>query len=298
MNIAIMGAGAVGTYFGALLAQAGHAVTLIGREAHVAAIRAQGVLLESGGRQARIALGASTQAEAVRGADLVLCCVKSADTLAAARAMAPHLAPTARVLSLQNGLGNAETLAQALPGQAIAAVLVYAAVGLGGPGHVIHRGGGELVMAADALDAAASAAFRDAGIPVRLSDNLAGEQWTKLALNCCWNALSAITQQNYGQLWRNSHVEPLLRDILRECLAVAAAEGVGLAQDPWPAIVRVAQQMPGQTSSTAQDLARQRASEIDQLNGHVVRRGEAHGIPTPANRALHALVKLLEAQHG
>jgi 2-dehydropantoate 2-reductase len=118
-----------------------------------------------------------------------------------------------------------------------------------------------------------------------------------LLLNCAWNALSAITQLPYGRLAQREGVQALQRDVMDECLAVARAEGVTLPGDApsqWQAITALAQAIPEQRSSTAQDLARGRATEIDHLNGHVVRRGQAHGMATPANRALHTLVKLME----
>jgi len=293
MKIAILGAGAVGSYYGALLALASHEVVLIGRAPHVEAIHQHGLLLERDGDIQPVALQASCSPAALSGADLVLCCVKSPDTAEAASAMAPHLALGARVLSLQNGIDNAATLQNRLSHQ-VAAAVVYTAVGMAGPGHVTHRGGGELVLAADALDETSFSAFQAAGIPRRLSTNMAGELWLKLILNCAWNALSAISQMSYGKLWPADGVQVMMRSVVDECLAVAAAEGIQLADEIWPAIERIAHTMPDQTSSTAQDLARQRPTEIDHLNGAILRRAAAHGIDVPANRMLHMRVRQLE----
>ena len=113
-------------------------------------------------------------------------------------------------------------------------------------------------------------------------------------LNCAWNALSALSQQPYGVLAQSPGVPAVMRDVVAECRAVAAAEGVTLPEGVEDAVRRIGETMPGQTSSTAQDLARGRRSEIDHLNGLVVRLGEAHGVPTPANRVLHVLVRLVE----
>jgi len=132
-------------------------------------------------------------------------------------------------------------------------------------------------------------------VPVQVSGNVAGALWAKLILNCAYNALSAITQLPYGRLVRGDGVETVMREVVAECLAVAQASGVQVPDDVWTAVERIAQTMPAQTSSTAQDLARRRHSEIDHLNGLVVRKGEALGIATPANRVLHTLVKLIEA---
>jgi 2-dehydropantoate 2-reductase len=298
MRIAVMGAGAVGCYYGGMLARAGHAVTLIGRAAHVEPMQRDGLLLDTVSFRARVPVQASTNAAAVRGTQLVLVCVKSTDTDEAGAQLAPHLGADTLVFSLQNGVANAGRL-QAVLQHEVAPALVYVAAEMAGPGHVKHHGRGELVIGPSAHSEAIMALFVAAGVPVEVSGNVIGALWAKLILNCAWNALSAITQLPYGQLAQGAGVQALQHDVLNECLAVARAEGVTLpgdAQAMWATIETIAHTMPNQRSSTAQDLARGRRSEIDHLNGHVVRRGEAHGIATPANRALHTLVKLLEAR--
>jgi 2-dehydropantoate 2-reductase len=138
--------------------------------------------------------------------------------------------------------------------------------------------------------------FAAAGVPVQVSDNVAGALWTKLILNCAYNALSAITQLPYGRLVQGEGINDVMRDVVQECLAVAQAEGVTVPGDIWQAVELIARTMSAQFSSTAQDLARHKHSEIDHLNGHVLRRGEALGIATPVNRVLHSVVKLLEGR--
>ena len=295
MKIAVMGAGAVGCYYGGMLARAGHEVVLIGRPQHVEAVQRDGLLLDTQAFREHVRMQASTDASAVGGAKLVLCCVKSTDTATAAAEMAPHLEPDALVLSLQNGVDNAERL-QALLGREVGPAVVYVATEMAGPGHVKHHGRGELVIGPSAASDDLVALFAGAGVPVQVSANVAGALWAKLILNCAYNALSAITQLPYGRLVAGEGVEDVMRDAVRECLAVAEAEGVGVPGDTWDAIVRIGRTMPMQFSSTAQDLARGKRSEIDHLNGFVLRRGEAHGIATPVNRVLHSLVKLLEGR--
>ncbi|MBI2307468.1 MAG: 2-dehydropantoate 2-reductase [Rhodocyclales bacterium] len=299
MKIAIMGAGAVGCYYGGMLARAGHDVVLVGRPQHVDAIRRQGLFMDTRTFQEHVAVGAGTDAAAVRGAGIVLCCVKSTDTQDAARAMAPHLAADALVLSLQNGVDNAGQLQAELAQRQvrmvrIAPAVVYVATEMAGPGHVKHHGRGELVVGPATLGDEQARQFVAAGIPIVVSDNVAGALWSKLILNCAWNALSAITQLPYGALWQAAGVQAVMRDAVAECLAVAHAEGIVVPGNAWDNIVRIAETMPGQLSSTAQDLARKKRSEIDHLNGYVVRKGEAHGLATPVNRTLHTLVKVME----
>ncbi|MDA8259565.1 MAG: 2-dehydropantoate 2-reductase [Betaproteobacteria bacterium] len=295
MKIAVMGAGAVGCYYGGMLARAGNEVTLIGRPRHVAAVRRDGLLLDTQSFREQVPLQAATDADGIAGARLVLCCVKSTDTETAAAEMAPHLAAGATVLSLQNGVDNAERLRARL-GREVLPAVVYVAAEMAGPGHVRHRGRGELVIGPSAASRDLVALFAAADVPVQISDNVAGALWAKLILNCAYNALSAITQLPYGRLVQGAGVEDVMRDAVQECLAVASADGVSVSGDVREAVQRIARSMPDQLSSTAQDLARHKPSEIDYLNGHVLRRGAALGIATPVNRVLYTLVKLLESR--
>jgi 2-dehydropantoate 2-reductase len=288
-----MGAGAVGCYYGAMLARAGHKVTLIGRAQHVQAAQRSGLRLETNTFNEAVRLQASTDPGAVRGADLVLFSVKSNDTESAGQAVAAHLGSDTAILTLQNGVDNAERLAATLGRDVIPAV-VYVAVEMAGPGHVRHHGRGELVIGPSESSKAIVAAFAAAGVPVEISGNVAGALWAKLIVNCAYNALSAITQLPYGRLVQGAGVPAVMDDVVDECLAVALAAKVQVPGDMHATVRRIAQTMPAQYSSTAQDLARHKKSEIDHLNGFVVRKGEALGVPTPVNRALLALVKLRE----
>jgi 2-dehydropantoate 2-reductase len=261
----------------------------------VAAVRRDGLFLDTQSFQTHIPMQASTDASGTQGAQLVLCCVKSTDTESAAAEMAPHLAPDAIVLSLQNGVDNAERL-QALLCREVSPAVVYVASEMAGAGHVKHHGRGELVIGPSAASGELVKLFAAAGVPVQISDNVAGALWSKLILNCAYNALSAITQLPYGRLVQGEGVTGVMHDVLQECLAVAQGEGVIVPADIADAVARIAQTMPNQLSSTAQDLARGKRSEIDHLNGYILRKGEALGIATPVNRLLHSLVRLLEGR--
>lgn len=294
MSIAVVGAGAVGCYYGGMLARAGHRVTLVGREPHVSAMNRTGLLLDTQTFQARVAVQASTAPDAMANARLVLVCVKSPDTEAAGRAMAPFLAEGAVVLSLQNGVDNAQRLSAVL-GREVLPAVVYVATAMAGPGHVRHHGRGELVIGPGAHSAALVALLAQAGVPVQVSDNVAGTLWAKLIVNCACNAVSAIAQQPYGVLARQASVLAVMRDAVDECVAVAQASGIVVQGDAWAMVQGILETMPAQTSSTAQDLARGRRTEIAHLNGYVVQQGGRLGIRTPVNQTLLALVTLLEA---
>lgn len=294
MKVGVMGAGAVGCYYGAMLARAGHEVRLVARSAHVEAVLKDGLRLETGAFDERVRVQASLEPGILQGTDLVLFSVKSTDTESAGRAMAPFLGK-ASILSLQNGVDNAERLSATLKRDVIPAV-VYVATEMAGPGHVRHNGRGELVIGTSAASDGIAKVCNAAGVPVQVSDNVIGALWAKLIVNCAYNALSAITQLPYGKLVQNEGVPAVMRDVVDECLSVAKALGITVPGDMHDATPRIAQTMPAQYSSTAQDLARGKPTEIDYLNGFVVRKGEPLGIPTPANRVLHALVKALEGK--
>jgi 2-dehydropantoate 2-reductase len=294
-KIAVMGAGAVGCYYGGMLARAGPDVVLIGRRRHVEAVERQGLRLETQTFDERIRVSASTEGSAVQGAQLVLFCVKSTDTESGAVAIKPHLAPDALVLSLQNGIENADRLRTLLP-QEVAAAVVYIGTEMAGPGHVRHHGRGELVIEPSKGSDDLARALIAAGVPTDVSDNVRGALWGKLILNCAYNALSGIAQLPYGRLVKIVGIAAVIRDLVDECVAVAKADEVTIPGDIDAAVRKIAETMPGQYSSTAQDLARGKRSEIDHLNGLIVRRGEALGGATPANRLLHAIVKLIESK--
>ena len=302
LKVAVMGAGAVGCYFGGMFARAGHDVVLIARPQHVEAIARNGLRMETNTFDEHVRLAASADPGAVQGANLVLFSVKSTDTEAAGAQIRPHLPADALVLCLQNGVDNADRLRTVLPQHAVAAAVVYVATEMAGPGHVKHHGRGELVIepasSASFSSEAVAQALIAAGVPTEISDNVRGALWAKLILNCAYNAVSAIAQLPYGKTVVGEGVKDVMRDVVAECLAVAKAEGVQVPGDVDAAIRKIAETMPSQFSSTAQDLARGKHSEIDYLNGLIVKRGEALGVATPANRVLWALVKLLEGKQS
>lgn len=295
LTYAIMGAGAVGCYFGALLARAGSTVCLIGRQPHVQAIAQQGLRLETATQDAFIPMTASTEASAAQGANVVLLCVKSYDTEAACLALKHYLAPGTLVVSLQNGVDN-DVRARTVLGPEIhvAAAAVYVATAMAGPGHVRHFGRGELMLAPSPLSQRLAQGLHAAGIHVEVSDNAQEALWSKLIINCAYNALSALTQQPYGWLVQQPGAWAVIDDLVGECMAVAQAAGVTIPGDVVAAVRTIAQTMPGQLSSTAQDMARGKATEIEHLNGFIVRCGAELGVATPANRALLVLVRMLQ----
>ena len=293
MQVAVIGAGAVGCYYGGLLLKAGHDVTFIGRQPHVDAINAHGLLLDMQGFKGHLPAKAATDATALASPDLVLLCVKSADTEQAGRSLAGHLRPDTSLLSLQNGVDNAQRL-RAVTGHPVIAAVVYVGSEMAGPGHVRHHGGGDLVIGASPASEALAQTLEAAGIRTTISGDIEAVQWTKLITNCAFNALSAVAGIAYGPMMQVEGARDVIASSVQEAADVARACGVAIPQDLAAQILKIPAAMPNQTSSTAQDLSRGKPSEIDFLNGYVVRKGAELGIPTPTNQALQVMVKLAE----
>ena len=293
MQVAVIGAGAVGCYYGGLLLKAGHDVTFIGRPVHVDAINAHGLLLDTQSFKGHLPARAATDTSTLAPSDLVLVCVKSADTEAAGRALAGCLRQDTSVLSLQNGVDNAPRLA-AVIGHAVIPVVVYVGSEMAGPGHVRHHGGGDLAIGPSAASAALAQTLQAAGIGVTIADDIDKTLWSKLIINCAFNALSAVAGIAYGPMLEVEGTRQVVISAVQEATAVARACGVAIPDELIDHILNIPTIMPNQMSSTAQDLSRGKRSEIDFLNGHVVRKGAELGIATPTNQALQVMVKLAE----
>jgi 2-dehydropantoate 2-reductase len=295
--VAVFGAGAIGCYFGGMLARAGRDVTLIGRRGHVEAINAHGLFFKSIDFEQVIRVRASVDPAAVRNAQLLLFCVKSSDTDTAAASIAPHLATDTVLLSLQNGVDNIERIRAQLKNEALPGV-VYTGVEMSGPGRLTHTGGGKVVLGelgrASEQPKKIAALFNHAGIVTSISDNIEAELWSKLVLNCAYNALSAIGRIYYGPMVAIPEIRRLMTDVVAEVVVVAQKKGIRLPDNMLAATFHLAEVMPRTTSSTAQDIGRGRRTEIEHLNGYIAREGERLGIATPVNRALNALLKLME----
>ena len=299
-KVAVVGAGAVGGYFGGLLARSGVPVIMIGRPAFVEAVRKSGLWLDTMQFQETVHPAASTDISVVTGADYVFFCVKTTDNVSASKELAKHISPSTVVLSLQNGVNNAEEIRKASGIEALSTV-VYVAASAPAPGTVKHLGRGDLVIGPHSAMVDKTAAFFErAKLPCRISDNIEGELWTKLVWNCALNAVSGLGRVTYGEIIDSEDAKRVVEAVVYEVLAVAQKKGIhppGL-EDPKAALAGaflIGKQMSGTRSSTAQDMERRKRTEIDSLNGYIARLGAELGVPTPVNRTLYTLVKLQEA---
>jgi 2-dehydropantoate 2-reductase len=298
-RIAVVGAGAVGGYFGGMFARAGAPTVFIGRKHFAAAVNSKGLVLDKSEGLERIRARATVEMSAIRDCSLILFCVKANDTLATAAQIAQFVRPDATVVCLQNGVDNANQVYAAANVIAVPAV-VYVAVSVPEAGRVKHLARGDLIIGPlSERTTELAELFVHAGIPCRISDNIEGELWLKLLCNCALNAISALGRARYGEIAQNADAKRLMEQIVDEVLAVAHAAGVELPgvvdrESGMAAAMEIATQMADAFSSTAQDLDRGRETEIDALNGFIARRGAELGVPVPVNHALFTLVKLAE----
>jgi 2-dehydropantoate 2-reductase len=297
MEVVIVGAGSLGSLLGAALARE-HDVTLVGREPHVEAVRSEELALE-GKLDAKVAPRATTDSTGLAG-DLAVVAVKSFDTAAVAESLATGSFDA--VLSVQNGMGNEETLAERVEAPVLAGTATYGAV-LREPGVVECTGLGEVVLGARAGGHSALAhrigeAFDSAGLDAVVDEAMPRRLWEKLAVNAGINAATALTRTTNGAVLE-SPTDDLARRAVSETTRVARAEGVDLtAADAVDALECVADRTAANESSMHQDLGEGRRTEIDAINGYVVDRAAEHGIRVPTNRTLASLVRTWERAHG
>ena len=298
-RIAVVGAGAVGGYFGGMFARAGAPIVLIGRRHFADAVNSNGLVLDKSEGQERIRIAATTEISAIRDCSLILFSVKANDTAETAKQIAPFLQPDATVVCLQNGVDNADRVRAATNVVTVPAV-VYVAVSVPEFGRVKHLARGDLIIGPlSERTTEVANVFNRAAISCRISENIEGELWVKLLCNCALNAISALGHARYGQIVQSGDAKQLMQDVVDEVLAVARAAGVVLPgvddrESGMAAAMKIATQMADAFSSTAQDLNRGRPTEIDALNGYIVRQGAALAVPVPINGALFTLVKLAE----
>src|ERR1700744_1974926 len=215
MKAAVMGAGAVGCYYGGMLARAGHDVVLIARPQHVEAIERDGLRLQTRSFDEYVRVAARTEADPGEGASVVLFCVQSIATESTGASLKHDVAPDALVMTLQNGVENADLLRTLIP-QEVAATVVYVATEMAGPGHVLHHGRGDLIVEPSRSSEEIARVFSAAGVPTEVSDNVRGALWAKLILNCAYNAISAIAHVTYGELVQSGGVPKVMEDVVDE----------------------------------------------------------------------------------
>ncbi|CAN7668285.1 2-dehydropantoate 2-reductase [Bosea sp. LjRoot90] len=301
IRISILGAGAMGSLFGGLLAEAGHAVELLDvSEAQIAAVRERGLLLRNDAGERRLAIPIMRPDEATTSPEWLIVFTKAMHTQAALESVRHLIGPQMRVLSLQNGLGNAEKLAAFADPSRIAIGMTTVPADLVAPGEVSSHGESKtrMVMANGGSDGALealAAALNAAGLPCEVDPDAVVAIWEKVAFNSALNSLCAVTQRTVGALGSAAEGRQLAHAVADEVLAVAQAEGLAVSLERAHATINHAlDHHGGHKPSMLQDLLAKRQTEIETLNGAVVRAAGTHGIAVPRTATLYALVKMAE----
>ena len=304
MRIAVLGAGALGCAIGGTLAEAGNEVVLINRNAaQVDAINSQGLVMRDAQGEQVVRALACTSAAGLAPVDLVIVLVKSFHTEQAMRAATHLVGPQTLVLSLQNGLGHEDILADIVGRNHVLAGKTYVGGVMLAPGRIIRGVAGKETLIGE-LDGGISvraqglaAVFNAAGLATVVSDNILGVMWDKLLINVATGAVSSITRLPYGPLYQIPEIEATALAAVQEAMNVAAAAGIQLSHaDPKAAWLKAAAGLPHDfKTSMLQSLEKGSITEIDFINGAVVRWGQRCGIVTPVNATLVACVKGIEA---
>jgi 2-dehydropantoate 2-reductase len=308
VKIGIIGAGGLGSVIGGTLAEAGNDILLVNRNrSHVEAINRNGLTLRTDGRDRVVAVRAALPAGVCGPADLVIVLVKSFHTADAVREALGLIGPDSTVLSLQNGLGHEDILAGLIGRDRVIAGKTYVGGVLLGPGHVIAGVAGKETIIGE-LDGRITpridriaATFEAAGMQLIVSRNIMGAMWDKLLVNIATGALSGITRLTYGGLYAVPELEMIATAAVAEAIAVAKASGIALETvHPHDAWLKAASGLPPEfKASMLQSLEKGSVTEVDFINGAVVRAGAKAGVPTPVNATLVACVKGIErAGHG
>ncbi len=302
MKIAIIGSGAMGSLFGGRLAAAGQEVVLydVYRE-HVEAVNRGGLAIEQAGSSEVTVCrpAASADPESVRGVDIMIVFVKSTSTEEAARQFVPYARGDTIVLTLQNGLGNEAIIRSHFGAERTAAGVTSQGATFLGPGRIRHAGRGPThVGMADGRQeklGPLAAALSAAGFETHVEHDVASLVWSKLIVNVGINALTAIMRQPNGRLLDFDETKAVMADLVGEAMAVARARGVRITHaDPLATVYEVAKKTGANRSSMLQDFDRNRLSEIDFINGAIVREAAQAGVAVPVNATVTRLIKALE----
>jgi 2-dehydropantoate 2-reductase len=299
MRAAILGAGAMGGYYGARLAKAGEDIVFVARGAHLQALKSHGLRVKTADTESIVRVTAVGQTDAVGPVELVLFCVKSYDTAAAAASLGPLVTPQTIVLTLQNGLDNVETIASVVGREAVLVGSVYVALQLVAPGVIVHAGGegtivfGELAGGPTERTRRVTEVFQRAGIPHEVSTDMPRVLWEKFLFIAGVGGVTALARSGIGPLLASAEGQRLLAASCAEVDAVARAEGVQLGPDAVDRILTQAGSLaPQWRSSMARDLEVGRRLEVEALSGAVVRRGRTYDIPTPVHQAIWACLSV------
>jgi 2-dehydropantoate 2-reductase len=303
MKIGVVGAGGIGGYYGACLAEAGSDIGLIARGDHLAAIRDRGLRVRTDDTDFTVHVAASSDPTEIGPCDAVIFSVKSYDTIEAAGLLEPLLKPDTPVLSLQNGVDNEERIAARIGPEHVLGGVSFILAHIVEPGMVEQVGSVRRVVFGE-LDGSRSKRasllleeFRGAGIDTDLADDIRAVLWDKFAYLCALAGLTAVTRLPIDKLLEVPESRELFRRMIDEVAEVARAEGVALAEDIAEQKLTFSKTLgPGSYSSLHHDLVTGHRLELDALHGEVVRRASRHGVSVPVSEVVYSLLKPWEVE--
>jgi len=305
MKTAVVGAGAMGSLFGALLAEAGNEVWLYDVwEEHVSAVNQNGLKIEREGKTRTVRINATLDPAQIGRADLVIIFVKSSHTRTAAQTAGTIADPDGSVMTLQNGMGNADIIAEVMaPDRILAGTTSHGATMLGA-GHIRHAGIGPTTIGAWAESdqgqqrlGKVADFFNSAAIETQAVADVRSVVWNKLLINIGINAITALSGIKNGQLLDLEITRELSRRAVEEAMAVARAQQIEIKTDAVEIVNKVAEATAANRSSMGQDVDNKRQTEIAAINGFIVQEAGRLGIEAPINFALTALIETLQAHY-
>ena len=292
MRIVILGAGAVGGYFGGMLARAGEDVFFVARGKHLEALWALGLTIEKPDGSFTVPVKASDNPLDAGQADAIIVCVKTYDTEAVCAPCQLLIKPGTAVVTLQNGLGNLERLTRFFPQEFIVEGVAYVAAELAAPGVIQWAAAGRTIIGPSRISADLKARFDRAGTPCEIAENIEQAIWEKLVANAVFNVMATVERCSLGELLKEPRRE-LCERAVDELTAVAAAQGIVVRPDARERSWQFCKDHPDFPSSTQQDLAKGRPLETEALSGELVRRAKAVGVPVPTHEMLYGRLKTL-----
>ena len=301
MKIAIIGSGAMGSLFGGLLAEAGEDVTLVDVwKEHVDAINTYGLKITGVCGEKIVKVRATTDSSKVGLVDLILIFVKSYDTRKATMDALPMVGSNTVFLTLQNGLGNYEQIAQVVGSERVIPGVTTHGSTLIAPGEIYHAGSGVTIIGEISGEITTrvkriAEIFNRAEIKTEVSRNILGVIWSKVIINVGINAVTALTGIKNGELLEVPELKEVARKAVLEAVKVSQKAGIKLeVNNPVDEMFRIAKLTSENKSSMLQDIERGRKTEIEAINGTIVKIGKKYGVKTPINETLTALIKGLE----
>ncbi|MBI5253527.1 MAG: 2-dehydropantoate 2-reductase [Euryarchaeota archaeon] len=299
MKVAVMGAGAVGGYFGGVLAKNGADITLIARGKHLEAMRKEGLHIKSYRGDFRVDVRAASDPEEVGPVELIIFTVKAYDTEGAIGLCSPMIQKNTCILSLQNGIDNDEKIAGAVGWEKVIGGVAYIGVSVEEPGVICHSAAGKIALGE--VDRKIThrirriaEMFSSAGVPCEISEDIIKLKWKKLVWNAAFNALTTITRASVAEVLSDAKLMEIAVAAMHEVIEVAQKKGIDIDEAAIQDALTLSKNVGDFKTSMLQDFESGRKTEVEALNGIVLRKGREANVKTPVNQCLYSLVSFME----